>query len=78
MDYSKDMFKVKLVEFFNRQDPTKIGIVPELVEKFHDEQELVFKHLAHIYAEKNGVEDITISNDSIFSVPGSKHSGYVG
>ncbi|MCC5923876.1 MAG: hypothetical protein JJT77_08825 [Crocinitomicaceae bacterium] len=78
MNYPKELFEQKLNEFFDRQDPSKRVIVPEIVEKFLEEQELVFKHLASVYAKKNGVEDITISNSDIFSVPGSAHSGYVG
>lgn len=78
MNYPKELFEQKLNEFFDRQDPTKKGIIPEIVEKFMEEQELVFKHLASVYAKKKGVEDITISNSDIFSVPGSAHSGYVG
>lgn len=78
MDYNKELFAQKLTEFFDRQDPLKKVIVPEIVEKFHDEQEKVFKHLSATYAKKNNVEDITISNDTIFAVPGTKHSGYVG
>ena len=78
MNYTKELFTQKLMEFFERQDPLKKNIVPEIVDKFMDEQELVFKHLADVYAKKNGVDDITISNESIFSIPGSKHSGFVG
>lgn len=78
MNYSAELFEQKLNEFFDRQDPEKKVIVPEIVEKFQEEQVLVFKHLAAIYAMKNGVDDITISNSDIFSVPGSAHSGFVG
>lgn len=78
MEYSEEVFKKKLVEFFDRHDPEKANIIPDIVEKFSGEQELVFKHLTNLYAEKHGVDDITITNDSIFSVPGSSHSGYAG
>lgn len=78
MDYNKELFAQKLNEFFERQDPLKKVIVPKIVDKFHDEQENVFKHLSAIYAKKNGVEDITITDDTIFAVPGSSHSGHLG
>lgn len=53
MDYNKELFAQKLNEFFERQDPLKKVIVPKIVDKFHDEQENVFKHLSAIYAKKN-------------------------
>jgi hypothetical protein len=78
MDYTKDLFTQKLYEFFQRHDPVKQTIVPEIVEKYHENQEIVFKHLTELYAKKHGVEDALISNDSIFSLPPSSHSGFTG
>jgi len=78
MNYSKELFTKKLIEFFDRQDPLKKTIVPDIVEKFMNHQDTVFKHLSKIYAEKNGVEDAVISNDSIFAVPTTNHSSYIG
>lgn len=78
MDYNKELFAQKLTEFFDRQDPLKKIIVSEIVNKFHDEQDKVFKHLSAIYAKKNEVEDVTISEITIFAVPGASHSGHLG
>ena len=77
-DFSNEMFEQKLVEFFERQDPEKISIVPEIVEKFSNDQDTVFKHLSKLYAAKNGVLDVKVTNSNIFSVPGSANSGYIG
>lgn len=78
MDYNKELYAQKLTEFFDRQDPLKKVIVPKIVDKFPNDQEKVFKHLSAIYAEKNGVEDVTISEESIFAVPGTNNSGFIG
>ncbi|MEX2484290.1 MAG: hypothetical protein WED10_07020 [Brumimicrobium sp.] len=75
MKYNKELYTQKLHEFFNRHDPTKTGIVDEIVEKFPNRQEEVFNHLTKIYAEKEGVADANISNDTIFSIPPTPNTG---
>ncbi|MDX1652477.1 MAG: hypothetical protein R3277_08300 [Brumimicrobium sp.] len=75
MQYSEDMYAQKLREFFERHDPMKIEIVGDIVDKFPNQQETVFKHLTQLYAKKEGVDDITISSDSIMSIPPSPHQG---
>lgn len=78
MNYTKELFTQKLIEFFERHDPLKVQLVDEIVEKFMNQQEAVFKHLTALYADKNDVEIDKVSNDSIFSLPPSANSGYVG
>ncbi len=75
MKYSKEMYKQKLIEFFNRHDKSKLSIVNEISERFPEQQEDVFKHLTSIYAKLEGTSEITVSNESLFSVPSSANSG---
>lgn len=75
MEYSKEMYKQKLTEFFNRHDTSKLSIVDEIAERFPDRQEDVFNHLTAVYSKIEGTDDVTISNDSIFSVPSSANTG---
>jgi hypothetical protein len=75
MDYTKDMYAQKLREFFERHDPLKVAIVDDIVDRFPNQQEKVFKHLTKLYAEKAGVDDIHISNDSIMTIPPSPNQG---
>lgn len=76
MNYSKEEFTKKLIEFFERHDPLKVEVVDEVVEKFNDKQEEVFNHLTQLYAEKHGVDEVTVSNKSIFALPRSSNSGF--
>jgi hypothetical protein len=78
MTYTKEQFTKKLIEFFERHDPLKIHLVDEITNRFYDQQEEVFKHLTALYAEKNEIDVGEISNDSIFSIPPSPNSGYMG
>lgn len=75
MEYSDEMYRQKLREFFERHDKEKLTIVDEIADKFPEKQEAVFKHLTALYAKKEGTDDVVISNDSIFSVPTSANSG---
>tara|TARA_B100000508_G_scaffold55003_3_gene42744 strand:- start:122260 stop:122493 length:234 start_codon:yes stop_codon:yes gene_type:complete len=75
MNYSKEMYKQKLNEFFNRHDQSKLHLVDKIADQFPDQQEEVFKHLTAIYAKKEGTDDVIISEDSIFSVPTGANSG---
>jgi hypothetical protein len=75
MYYSKEMFAQKLREFFERHDPLKIEIVDDIVDRFPNQQEKVFKHLTKLYAEKAGVDDVQISSDSIMTIPTSPNQG---
>lgn len=69
------MYKQKLTEFFNRHDTSKLSIVDEITDRFPNRQEEVFNHLTAVYSKLEGTDDVTISNDSIFSVPSSANSG---
>lgn len=75
MKYSEEMYKQKLNEFFERHDKSKLSIVDDIVEKFPDRQEDVFKHLAATYSKIEGTDEVVISNDSIFSVPPNANTG---
>jgi hypothetical protein len=75
MEYSKEMYKQKLAEFFQRHDKSKLEIVDDIAERFPKRQEDVFKHLTAIYSKIEGTDEVTISNDSIFSIPTSANSG---
>lgn len=75
MHYDEELYKQKLNEFFDRHDPAKKSIVNKIVEKFPDNQEEVFKYLAALYAKKEGVDDVTISEDTIFNVPMGPNTG---
>lgn len=78
MNYTKEQFTKKLIEFFERHDPLKVELVQDIVSRFNDQQEEVFKHLTALYADKNNIEIGKISNDSIFSIPPSSNSSYMG
>jgi hypothetical protein len=75
MQYDEELYKQKLNEFFDRRDPSKKSIVDKIVEKFPNKQDTVFKYLSALYAKKDGVEDITISEDTIFNVPMGPNTG---
>lgn len=75
MEYSEEMYRQKLREFFERHDKEKLTIVDDIAEKFPNDQEAVFKHLTALYSKKEGTDDIVISNDSIFSVPTKANTG---
>lgn len=75
MEYNEELYKQKLNEFFDRHDPAKKSIVDDIVKKFPNRQEVVFKYLTSLYAEKAGVSDITISEDTIFNVPMGPNTG---
>jgi hypothetical protein len=70
---SKESFKIKLTEFFERHDPSRVFLVPKIVEKFSDHQGKVFEHLTKLYADKEGRSKI--SDDSILSVIPPPHEG---
>ena len=78
MNYTKEQFTQKLIEFFNRHDPLKTQLVDDIAERFHDDQETVFKHLTALYAEKNDIDGDEITNDAIFSIPPKSNSSYIG
>lgn len=75
MEYNKEMYKQKLTEFFNRHDKSKLSIVDEIADRFPKRQADVFNHLTAVYSKLEGTDEVTISNDSIFSVPTSANSG---
>jgi hypothetical protein len=70
---SKDLFKIKLTEFFERHDPSKVFLVPKIADKFTDQQDIVFKHLARLYAEKENRSPVT--EDSLLSLVPPPHQG---
>jgi hypothetical protein len=72
MTESKEVFKAKLVEFFERHDPEKIFLVSRIADKFSDKQEQVFRHLASNYAEQEGNK---IGNDDLLSLIARPHEG---
>jgi hypothetical protein len=41
MNYTKELFTQKLIEFFERHDPLKVQLVDEIVEKFMNQKEAV-------------------------------------
>lgn len=75
MEYSEDLFKQKLTEFFDRHDPTKKHLVPKIAAKYINDQETIFNHLTKTYAEKSGVTEYDISEETLFGVPTSANSG---
>ena len=75
MEYTKEMFTQKLIEFFNRHDQTKMHLVPQISDKFDNNQEEVFAHLTKVYAEKAGVTDLNIGDSTIMSFFPSAHTG---
>ncbi|MBS0000932.1 MAG: hypothetical protein KFF73_18255 [Cyclobacteriaceae bacterium] len=70
---SKESFKVKLTEFFERHDPSKVFLVPKIADKFPDQQAEVFSHLNELYVEKKG--NTPVSEKSVFSVIPPPHQG---
>lgn len=51
MDYTKEEFSRKLIEFFDRHDPDKKRMVPAMVEEFEGQEEEVFDELTRRYVE---------------------------
>ena len=78
MNYSEELFTQKLIEFFERHDPLKVQLVANIVEKFNDQQEEVFKHLTALYAEKNDIDISKITDSEVFSIPPAQNSSYIG
>jgi hypothetical protein len=78
MNYSKELFTQKLIEFFERHDPLKVQLVGDIVNKFNNHQEEVFKHLTTLYAEKNDIDVNKITNTEVFSIPPAQNSSYNG
>ena len=70
---SKELFTIKLTEFFERHDPSKVFLVPKIVEKFPDRQEAVFAHLTEIYVTNKA--DSQVSEDTVFNVIPPPHQG---
>ncbi len=66
MEYSEEMYEQKLREFFERHDPQKQHLAPDIVEKFPEHQEEVFAYLTKLYAKKHGTEDLNISEETIW------------
>ena len=54
MDYTKEEFSRKLIEFFDRHDPDKKRMVPAMVEEFQGQEDAVFAELTERYAGKDG------------------------
>lgn len=75
MQYDKELYKQKLNEFFERHDPAKKTIVDKIVEKFPEKQDTVFKYLTALYAKEEGIDDVTISEDTIFKVQMGPNTG---
>lgn len=65
MQLSKEMFKKKLVEFFERHDPDKILLAPKIAEEFINHQDRVFQHLTKIYEKDQGNR---ITEESLLSL----------
>jgi hypothetical protein len=72
-DNSKELFKVKLAEFFERHDPSKVHLAPRIADKFPDQQAEVFRHLNELYVEKKS--DKPVTEKSVFSVIPPPHQG---
>jgi hypothetical protein len=70
---SQELFKVKLMEFFERHDPDKIPLVPRIADKFPDKQAEVFRHLNELYVDSQ--HDKAVSEKSVFSVIPPPHQG---
>ena len=70
---SKEHYKLKLTEFFERHDPSKVFLVPRIAEEFPDRQAEVFKHLNELYVE--GSDKSSVTEDSIFHVIPPPHQG---
>ncbi len=75
MEESKEVFKRKLMEFFERHDPDKVFLVPKIADKFEGQEDEVYKHLTELYAEKEGHH---ISDESLLSLipPSQEGSEY--
>lgn len=68
------MYRQKLVEFFNRHDPTKLELVDEIVEKFPDQQQEVFDHLTKVYTNEDIIKS-AVSSQTIFAIPPKQNMG---
>lgn len=76
MEYTQTEFRDKLIRFFHRHAPSKMHVVPKIVQRFRGHEEEVFEHLTHKYTEiddKNHVPKT--EGTSYFDVPGSANSG---
>lgn len=54
MDYTKEEFTRKLIEFFDRHDPDKKRMVPAMVEEFEGQEDEVFAELTSRYVDTDG------------------------
>lgn len=77
MEYTKAEFSAKLLQFFDRHDPSKKPVVPEIVKKFHGHEEEVLDHLANRYTTKEGkhTKKTSASATTGPSVPSSANAG---
>lgn len=75
MEYTKAEFSAKLLQFFDRHDPSKKPVVPEIVRKFHGHEEEVLDHLANRYTAKEGKHTKKTSATKGPSVPSSANAG---
>jgi hypothetical protein len=65
--------KIKLTEFFEWHNPSEIFLNPKIADKFSDHQEVVFKHLAQLYAEKENHAPVT--EETLLSLIPPPHQG---
>lgn len=76
MEYNKAEFTDKLIQFFDRHDPSKKKIVPKIVREFSGQEEEVFAHLTHKYADVEGEHHTRkVEGGETISAPGSANSG---
>ncbi|PWH87090.1 hypothetical protein [Brumimicrobium oceani] len=75
MNYTPEMYEQKLNEFFDRHDPLNKHLSSEIVSKFPDRQEDVFKHLTAVYAKKEGTLEQAMNQETILSIPPKANTG---
>ena len=76
MEYTKEEFTEKLIEFFDRHAPSKKKVVPKIVREFRGKEDEVFDHLTKKYADVEGKEHTKkVSGAESMSAPNTANAG---